>query len=100
MSATCRICSGTHWLLVMDGADSRETLCDCQTDLRERLGKEVRAEWINWAHLQPEPKASWLEPWDVLTEPEREVDRRIGERIYRLAASGILSPVAGGGSSG
>ena len=53
---------------------------------REFLGKAVRLEWIAWAGEQANPKPSWLVPWDGLAEPDREVDRRIGERIYRVAA--------------
>lgn len=54
-------------------------------EVREFLGKLVRFEWVEWAREQPSPKPSWLKPWEELTEPEREVDRRIGERIYRFA---------------
>lgn len=56
---------------------------DKQND-REALGKEVRAVWIGWAKEQPLVKPSWLQPWEELTEPEREVDRRIGERLYNM----------------
>ncbi len=55
------------------------------SDLREFLGKLVRAEWVKWAREQPSPKPSWLQSWDELTEPEREVDRRIGEAIWRFS---------------
>lgn len=51
---------------------------------REMLGREVRAVWIEWAREQPSPKASWLEPWERLSEPDREVDRRIGERLVSV----------------
>lgn len=53
---------------------------------REQLGREVRAEWIAWAREQPSPKPSWLVPWEDLGELDREVDRRIGERLYRMGA--------------
>jgi hypothetical protein len=49
---------------------------------REQAGRNVRAIWIEWAREQPAPKPSWLTPWEELTEPEKEVDRRIGERMY------------------
>lgn len=64
--------------------------------LREFLGKLVRAEWMVWAVEQPSPKPSWLTPWDELTEPEREVDRRIGERLWNFSHvrdGANLSPV-------
>lgn len=50
-------------------------------DERERLGQLVRDTWIKWAKEQPNPKPSWLVPWEELSEPDREVDRRIGEAI-------------------
>lgn len=53
---------------------------------REFLGRLVRQVWVEWAREQPDPKASWLQPWEALTEPEREVDRRIGERVASVAA--------------
>jgi hypothetical protein len=48
---------------------------------REALGRRVREVWIAWAKEQPAPKASWLLPWEELSEPDREVDRRIGATI-------------------
>jgi len=55
-------------------------------NLRENLGKKVREEWILWAKEQPNPKPSWLVEWDALSEPDKEVDRRIGVAIYAMAA--------------
>ena len=52
---------------------------------REHLGRLVREEWVTWAREQPNPKASWLAPWEELAEPDREVDRRIGERVAQAA---------------
>jgi hypothetical protein len=52
---------------------------------REALGRTVREEWIAWAKEQPDPKPSWLVPWEGLSEPDKEVDRRIGERLHREA---------------
>lgn len=54
---------------------------------REALGRWVRDVWITWAREQPEPKPSWLAPWEALTEPEREVDRRIGEELATAGAA-------------
>jgi hypothetical protein len=48
---------------------------------REALGQIVREVWIAWAKEQPAPKDSWLVPWDGLSEPDKEVDRRIGEQV-------------------
>lgn len=51
---------------------------------REVLGRLVRAVWVEWAREQPNPKPSWLAPWEALGEPDREVDRRIGETLERV----------------
>jgi hypothetical protein len=60
--------------------------------LREELGREVRRVWVAWAREQLDPKPSWLAPWEALGEAEREVDRRIGHRLYALGvADGIVS---------
>jgi hypothetical protein len=53
-------------------------------DLRERLGRLVREVWVDWAKEQPVPKNHWLLPWEVLSEADKEVDRRIGEAVYIL----------------
>lgn len=64
-------------------------------DERETFGREVRAEWVAWAREQPNPKPSWLKPWEELTEPEREVDRRIGTRLHAL---GVLDEARAAGT--
>ena len=61
---------------------------------RDALGREVRRVWIAWAHEQPAPKPSWLVPWEELSEPDREVDRRIGEALYRAGAGAPASTPA------
>jgi len=57
----------------------------------EELGRKVREIWIEWAKQQPNPKPSWLLPWEELSEPDREVDRRIGMQI----AVGIVARLRG-----
>lgn len=57
---------------------------------RESLGRLVRKVWIGWASEQPNPKPSWLVPWEDLSEPDREVDRRIGETLARAGISAGL----------
>lgn len=59
---------------------------------REGLGRLVREVWIAWAMEQPAPKSSWLLPWEALQEPDREVDRRIGEAVARQAVTGYRDP--------
>lgn len=51
------------------------------TDSREALGRLVRETWVEWAREQPDPKPSWLVPWEDLDEGQREVDMRIGEAV-------------------
>jgi hypothetical protein len=53
-----------------------------EEELKERVGKFVREIWVEWAQEQPDPKPSWLKPWEELTEPEKEVDRRIGFNLF------------------
>jgi hypothetical protein len=50
----------------------------------EMLGQAVREEWVKWAKEQPNPKPSWLVPWEGLSEADREVDRRIGRRLANI----------------
>ena len=59
---------------------------------REALGRLVREVWIAWAREQPAPKASWLVPWEDLSEPDREVDRRIGETLARAGRTLAAQP--------
>jgi hypothetical protein len=66
---------------------------------REYLGRMVREEWVKWAREQKDPKPHWLVPWEELDEPMKEVDRRIGERLYeqgRVDESGYLGPNSNG----
>lgn len=51
----------------------------------EFLGKVVRDVWMDFAREQENPKASWLVPWEDLDEPMKDVDRRIGVTLVRLA---------------
>lgn len=64
---------------------------------REVLGRMVREIWIEWAKEQPIVKPSWLVPFDDLSEPDKEVDRRIGERLfgfgYDCGKSGATAPI-------
>jgi hypothetical protein len=51
------------------------------TDPRIPYGKLVRTVWMNWGREQPDPKHSWLVPWEDLGDPQREVDMRIGDAV-------------------
>lgn len=63
-------------------------------DLRDQLGRQVREVWMEWAREQPSPKPSWLVPWEDLREPDREVDRRIGEALYLRGQDAAVERVA------
>jgi hypothetical protein len=61
---------------------------------REELGRIVRDTWVQWALTHPEPKRSWLVPWDHLEPGQREVDMLIGDAVaaavyQRLALIGM-----------
>jgi hypothetical protein len=49
---------------------------------REQLGREVRRVWTGWAECQPDPKPSWLVPFDELTAADQEADMRIGQVLF------------------
>jgi hypothetical protein len=51
---------------------------------RDWLGRRVRETWIRWARTQPDPKPSWLAPWEDLGATDREADRLIGEDLFGL----------------
>lgn len=50
----------------------------------ETLGRRVREIYVEWAREQPDPKPSWLVPWDQLDPGQKEVDIRIGLALYSL----------------
>jgi len=56
---------------------------------RDQLGRFVREAWVRWAETQPNPKASWLVPYDDLSEPDKEADRQIGEAVAMWTMVGL-----------
>lgn len=64
-------------------------------DHRDVLGELVRDVWVAWAREQPNPKPSWLVPWDELDEASKEVDRRIGEALERFLRADVEARVLG-----
>lgn len=76
--------SGSYVARSLDECDA---LRSASAHDREFLGRLVRKVWIDWAREQPSPKPSWLVPWDGLSEPDREVDRRIGEQVASVATA-------------
>ena len=64
---------------------------------RELVGRMVRQIWVEWAQQQPNPKPSWLLPWDELDTGQREVDMRIGAALFsagQRAESHTLARIA------
>lgn len=55
-------------------------------DPRDFLGQRVREVWVAWAREVSAPKAPWLLPWAELAESYREVDRRVGEALFKMGA--------------
>lgn len=49
----------------------------------DELGRRVREAWVEWAKEQPDPKPSWLVPYDELSEADKDADRRIGSALWR-----------------
>lgn len=47
----------------------------------EEGGRAVRHAWVEWAKTQPNPKPSWLVPYDDLSEPDKEADRQIAQYL-------------------
>ena len=58
---------------------------------RDTLGRMVREAWVRWAEMQPNPKPSWLVPYDDLAEADKEADRQIGEAVARWTLIGDAS---------
>lgn len=58
---------------------------------RDQLGRLVREAWVGWAGKQSRPKASWLVPYDELTELDKEADRCIGEHLLLVAVPAALA---------
>lgn len=63
-------------------------------EFRESLGRLVRETWVAWAREQPDPKPSWLLPWEELDQGQREVDMRIGAALFERSRvmPGIPAP--------
>lgn len=58
---------------------------------RDELGRMVREAWVRWAETQPNPKPTWLVPYEALSEPDKEADRQIGEAIARWTMIGCAA---------
>lgn len=84
--AACLSRNRTHWHLVRS-ADDKASTSLYNEEKREELGKVVREAWIKWAKTQPNPKPSWLVPWEGLSEPDKEADRCIADGLIEHLVS-------------
>lgn len=70
----------------LQAARKKLNLPAVSAEKREQLGRYVRHIWMEWAREQADVQAgahaNWLTPWEQLGERDREVDMRIGERLY------------------
>jgi hypothetical protein len=67
-------------------AGAHDGLAGIETGLNPDFwGRIVRALWVDWALGQPDPKPSWLLPWDELDDGQREADGRIGVAVAAAA---------------
>jgi len=55
---------------------------------RDVLGRMAREAWVGWATNQPDPKPSWLTPYEELGETDKEANRQIGENVARWTLAG------------
>lgn len=69
-------------------AGGREGVSD---ELRTRLGRRVREAWIRWAERQPNPKPSWLVPYDELPPEDQDADECIGIAIWAECVDSLQS---------
>ena len=69
----------------MTDAQIKEAFADfpTATALFDALGRVVREAWVKWAKMQPNPKPSWLVPFDELLPDDQEADRQIGIAVSR-----------------
>jgi hypothetical protein len=59
---------------------------------RDTVGEIVRRVWVRYARsTNPNAPAHHLIPWDRLDEYNKEVDRQIGEAVFRFAVMVIAS---------
>lgn len=61
---------------------------------RDALGQHVRRIWTVWALEQHNPKPSWLAPWEEMSEPDREVDMRIGLSLWSMGNRDVQALLA------
>jgi hypothetical protein len=52
-------------------------------ELRDQVGRVVQEEWAACAREMKNPPAAWLRGWDEVSEPMKEIDRRIGVAVMR-----------------
>lgn len=60
-------------------------------DVREPFGRRLREIWVKWASEQPDPKSSWLLPWDELDDGQKEVDMRMGAALWNWGFAACMN---------
>ena len=78
-----------EWARHNAASSASEVTFRAPTD-RDTLGRIVREAWVRWARGQAEPKASWLAPYDELSEAEKEADRQIGRAVAKWLLDNIV----------
>ena len=63
------------------------------TQLRERLGKKVSEIWSGYCKRMGDSKERHLMEWEYLHETDKEIDREIGEILYKLGEKEIKTEV-------
>ncbi len=79
----------------MSDTKTEGTAAPVGQDERDRLGRIVREVWVEYAEEHGDTDPSHLRGWDDLDEYNREVDRRIGERVAEVVR-GTTAPVGEG----
>lgn len=65
----------------------------CEGCQRELLGRLVREVWVAYCLEIGDYKPTHLALWDMLSESDKEVDRRIGEAVGRyVIRNGLYFP--------
>lgn len=85
----------THWNLSCIRYVARVSSASAGTPEKssDALGRLVRETWIGWALQQPDPKPSWLVPYDHLSERDKEADRCIGKAVAETCRAEIAKGI-------
>ena len=83
-------CSSPVFLVHNQNDNSYELhICPCKCH-RDVLGLLVRKAWVRWAKEHPQPKPSWLLPYEALNEQDKEADRQIGTYLFGVFVDWLI----------